>query len=139
MRKLSLTDALAALAAVAGLVAAGGFAVSNTALGGAALGVGVVLCAILIGVMARGARRRHHELLTVVSDGGARIARLEESAETLAGKADLILRAHRKSVKVAINQGDRIEERTESMTRRILSDLSASRLEAADRQAAHVD
>lgn len=133
MGKLSRTNAITVFAAGAGMVAALAFAVANTILAGVALSAALVLVAALVRSASRDQELRHRALMSVVAAGNARIERLEAGATDLGARADLILKAHRRTVRVIMAQGDRVELSTEAMSRRILSDLNAARLEANDR------
>jgi hypothetical protein len=133
VRKLSLTDALAALAAVAGLVAAGGFAVSNTALGGAALGVAATLLAVLVHAGLRSLSNAQREsMVTLAKAQKKSAAGLAADVQVLADKTDLVVRGNRKVVRQAAKQADRVEAQVSAHMRRVIADVSTFRLEVAD-------
>ena len=133
MPKPTRTDALTFIAVGAGVVAAVAFALGSTSLGGAALAATAVVLALLVRGIARRIDARHGELRSAIGKNAVQIERLEGEVHELADKAQVILKSHRKTVRAVAAQSDRIEERTEAMSRRILADLNASRLEAADR------
>ncbi|MGH3703857.1 MAG: hypothetical protein ACRDT9_04435 [Agromyces sp.] len=122
MRKLSSTDALAALVVVSGLVAVVGFALSNIALGGATLGVAVILLAVLVRGGIENLARAQRELATnLVTDLNA-----------LQAKTDLVIRGNRKVMRDSVRQADRIESQVGAHMKRVIADVSTFRLEVAD-------
>ncbi|MFE5310136.1 hypothetical protein [Isoptericola sp. NPDC056605] len=112
MPQLSRTNVLTSLTALAGVVAAVGFAISSTEVGGAALGVAVVLLAGL-----------------VHSVGRTLATRIDEGTDGLTAKADLVLAGQKKSDRAAAAHA----EHADAMARRIVADVGAARLEAAER------
>ncbi|WP_402375876.1 hypothetical protein [Isoptericola rhizosphaerae] len=132
MPKPSRTDALTFIAVAAGILAVVAFALGNPDLGGAALAVTAVVIALLVHSIARHVDARHGDLRSAVGKNAMRIERLEGETRELSDKAHLIVKSHKRTIRAVVAQGDRIEERTEAMSRRILADLSAARLEVAD-------
>lgn len=114
MPQLTRTNVLTSLTALAGVVAAVGFAASSTELGGAALGAAAVLGAGL-----------------VHSVGRALAARIDEGTARLAAKADLVLAGQKKGLKEAAAHA----EHADAMARRVVADIGAARLEATEREA----
>lgn len=132
MKKLSRTNVSTGLTFAAGAAAVLAFVVENESVGEAALSVAVVLVAATVRSTARDQERRTRALRSEVAAGTARISQLETRADELGASAERIIKSHRRTVRTMIAQGDRIEERTDALGRRILADLSAARLEASE-------
>ncbi len=139
MYKLSRKNILTAFTMVAGVVAAIGYAASLPEVGGAALGAAMVLVAPLIHSVARELRIAQSDARTMAVASKATMSKLDASVKEMATQTDKLLRAQRKTIRAAEAQGDRIEQRTDAMTRRIIADVNALRLEAADRHTAAAD
>ncbi|MCA5892730.1 hypothetical protein LEP48_05100 [Isoptericola sp. NEAU-Y5] len=139
MHQLSRTNVLTVLVVIAGIGAAVGYALSSPELGGAALGGGMAFGALLIHSAAREQRLAHERTRKLAAASKGSFAQLEASVKEIATHTDQVVRAQRKTARVATAQGDRVEQRTDAMTRRIIADINAARLEAADRFAAASD
>ncbi|MBD5786370.1 hypothetical protein IF650_09275 [Cellulosimicrobium terreum] len=134
MRRPSLTDVLVATTVLLALGAALAFAVSATPVAGTLIALAIALAAVLVRSVARDLGRRQSAMAADVAKVAASARRLERESGQLLVQSDLIVRSNRRVIRATVVQADRVEERTDAMTRRILGDLSAARLEAADRQ-----
>jgi len=132
VRKPTLTDALTALAALAAVGAAVAFAASSGTLAGVLLATALALAVLLVRSVARDLGRQHARTTSSVAEIASGLRRVERTTQDGLAKTDQVVVSVRRMARVAISQGDRVEERTDAMSRRILADLNASRLQAQD-------
>ncbi|MBD8080778.1 hypothetical protein [Cellulosimicrobium arenosum] len=126
MPKLSRTNVLTSLTALAGAIGVAGFVSSNMKLGAAALGVAAVLLAGLVHSVGRDIRA---QLLGNPGDSRTLTNRIDESTDLLASKVDRVLTGQQKSAADAAARA----EHDDAMARRVVADLGAARQEAAER------
>lgn len=119
MHKIAKEDALTALAVILAGFAVVAFSLGNASVGGSASAATLIPVALLVRLSAESYRKG--------------VARLDERAQELATVAEHLQKSHRKTVRATVAQGDRIEQLTDSMTRRIASDINTARVEAEER------
>lgn len=129
MRRPTITDVLTLASVLLALGAAVAFFTSTPTLAGGFLAIAVALVAATVRSVARDLGRQQAQL-------NQRLDKMEKSARAVGrqvakglAKADDAMRSHRRVIRTAVTQADRIEERTDAMSRRILADIGAARLD----------
>lgn len=132
MSRPTITDALTALSAGSAIGAAVAFALAEPGEAGILLAVAIALVALTVRSVARDVGRQQAQIVRS-------LRRVERKVDENLAKNDLVVRSNRRVMRTAIEQAERIEERSDAMTRRILSDIGAARASRMDRDSGDRD